>query len=356
MSIFRAAAGAALLALAGPAFAQADRVPTVGLTPQDSGVDVRLRGISAVDDQVAWASGAGGTVLRTVDGGQHWQSIQVPGAADLDFRDVEGFDANHAVVLSIGPGEASRVYSTSDGGRSWTLVLQNSDPDAFLDCMAFEDAHGVILGDPVDGHFQILETHDRGEHWTLRSDGPESATGEAAFAASGTCIALGGDDIVFVTGGARARAHYLLDPAGGGPGRWRATPAADATPLPSTGYFSVARTPDGFIAVGGDYEQPDAAGLLAALPLDHAASGSSRLGFGPRSAPAGYRSGIACMDEAIACLATGPSGTDWWDGKAWSAVSPLGFDAVDVAGNTGWVSGDGGRIARIGIGPEKTAE
>src|SRR3546814_12052341 len=40
----------------------------VRVLPQDSGVDVRLRGISAVDADVAWASGAKGTVLRTLDG------------------------------------------------------------------------------------------------------------------------------------------------------------------------------------------------------------------------------------------------------------------------------------------------
>src|SRR3546814_1215555 len=72
----------------------------VRVLPQDSGVDVRLRGISAVDADVAWASGAKGTVLRTLDGGRHWRRIVVPGADELDFRDVEGFDARAAVVSS----------------------------------------------------------------------------------------------------------------------------------------------------------------------------------------------------------------------------------------------------------------
>ena len=41
--------------------------------PQTSGVTGRLRGVSAVSSTVAWASGANGTVLRTTDGGTHWQ-------------------------------------------------------------------------------------------------------------------------------------------------------------------------------------------------------------------------------------------------------------------------------------------
>ena len=114
----------------------------VRMTPQDSGVAVRLRGISAVSADVAWASGREGTVLRTVDGGAHWQVMKVPGAEALDFRDVEGFDRDSAVVLSIGPGEASRVYRTVDGGKTWQLALQNHDARAFFDCMAFDGAHG----------------------------------------------------------------------------------------------------------------------------------------------------------------------------------------------------------------------
>src|SRR5690606_23432341 len=178
------------------------------LVPQESGVDVRLRGISAVDADVAWASGREGTVLRTTDGGRHWQVLAVPGAEALDFRDIEAFDADTAVVLSIGPGEASRVYRTTDGGRSWTEALRNTDQRAFLDCMAFDGKRGWILGDPVDGRFQVLETEDGGTSWQAqdRMLMTDALADEAAFAASGTCIATtpwGGRMVV--TGGAAAR-------------------------------------------------------------------------------------------------------------------------------------------------------
>jgi len=50
----------------------------VRFEPQSSGVTARLRGVSAVSSAVAWASGAGGTILRTVDGGRTWQPRPIP--------------------------------------------------------------------------------------------------------------------------------------------------------------------------------------------------------------------------------------------------------------------------------------
>ena len=46
-------------------------------TVQTSGVTARLRGVSAVSERVAWVSGSGSTVLRTMDGGQSWQKLSV---------------------------------------------------------------------------------------------------------------------------------------------------------------------------------------------------------------------------------------------------------------------------------------
>jgi photosystem II stability/assembly factor-like uncharacterized protein len=82
---------------------------TARFTPQASGVTGRLRGVSAPSARVAWASGAGGTVLLTTDGGRGWRVRPVPGAAALDFRDVDAFDERVAYVLSIGPGAAGRI-------------------------------------------------------------------------------------------------------------------------------------------------------------------------------------------------------------------------------------------------------
>jgi len=332
MSIPRTFVVAMLCGMAATATAQ-----EVSILPQHSGTGVRLRGISAVDGDIAWASGRNGTVLRTIDGGVHWQSIPVPGAGELDFRDVEAFDAETAVVLSIGPGEASRVYRTEDGGAHWTLVLQNRDPRAFFDCMAFDGQSGRMLGDPIDGRFQVYATDNGGRDWRLLDDGPAAAEGEAAFAASGTCIARAGDAWLAATGGSRARLHAQEDE-----GAWRSVGSGMGRGKPEAGVFSMAVAGDRIVAVGGDYKAEAEPGNAAGWSLDDAV-------VSVLPPPRGYRSGAACAADASSCIAVGPSGVDVWNGEAWSAVSDTGYDAVDLAGNIGWASGDAGRIARVEI-------
>ena len=122
---------------------------------------MQLRGISAVSDKVAWASGAKGTVLRTTDGGKKWLQMEIVGADNLDFRDIQAFDQNTAYVLSIGPGDDSRIYKTADGGRIWQRQFTNRDPKAFYDCFAFWDStHGIAMSDSVDGKFPLIATSD----------------------------------------------------------------------------------------------------------------------------------------------------------------------------------------------------
>ena len=99
-----------------------------------TGTTARLRGVSAISEKTAWTSGSLGTVLRTVNGGSTWQNVSPPGTATLQFRDIEAFDADRAVILSIGNGTDSRIYITSDAGQHWTLTFTNTDPEAFYDC------------------------------------------------------------------------------------------------------------------------------------------------------------------------------------------------------------------------------
>jgi photosystem II stability/assembly factor-like uncharacterized protein len=316
-----------LLACAGLSSAQQPE-----LELQRSGVDVRLRGLSAVDAQVAWASGRNGTVLRTVDGGAHWEQRPVPGARQLDFRDIQAFDANTALALSIGPGESSRVYRTIDGGATWTQVLRNRDERGFFDCMAFEGQRGWLLGDPVDGRFQLFATSDGGRSWIMRGDAPQALPDEAAYAASGTCIARLHGALAIATGNT---ARVLVRKDGGA---WQAFDPRMSRGKPEAGAFSVTASGAGWFAVGGDYKAETAPGNAAAFD-----GGKLRIAPVPR----GFRSGVACVDAVLPCIAAGPAGVERWDGEAWTPLSDVGFDAVEIAGGVAWFSGDAGRIGRL---------
>lgn len=334
---------------------------SVGIAPQHvpsweatsgTGVTARLRGLSAVSADVAWASGSAGTVLRTTDGGASWQQVGPPNTSDLQFRDIEAFDSRHAVILSIGEGEASRVYITSDGGASWKESFRNTDPAAFYDCMAFFDRrHGLALSDPVGGKFRILSTSDGGDSWqVLPSDGmPAALEGEFAFAASGTCLATAGfgTDAWFATGGSTsARVFHSRD-------RGRTWSAVD-TPVPSgptAGIYSLAfRDPWHGIAVGGDFLAPTVAPDAAAVTRD-----GGRTWTVAKQVPGEYRSGSAWIPFSGKALAVGPTGSDisFDGGHTWTRFDTSSLDSVDCARrvlHACWASGENGRVVKLSFG------
>jgi len=237
-------------------------------TIQQSNTTENLRGVSAVSAKLIWASGTHGTYLRTLDGGNRWSPAQVPGAEALDFRDVEAFSTDETYLLAAGPGDRSRIYKTVDAGRTWALQFTNREPRGFYDCMAFWDpGHGIALGDPVDGKFELMATDD-GTHWNPLAPAsfPPALEGEGAFAASGTCIAVqGGSNVWFATGGKAARVFRSSD-------RGKTWAVAD-TPIvhgsDSSGIFSIFfRDAKHGVIAGGDYQHPEEEGRNLAYTED----------------------------------------------------------------------------------------
>lgn len=224
---------------------------------QESHTTENLRGVSAVSGKVIWASGTHGTYLRSNDGGITWIAAQVPGADALDFRDVEAFSPDEAYLLAAGPGEQSRIFKTSDGGKIWSLQFTNHEPKGFYDCMAFWDrTHGIALGDPVNGKFELLTTED-GLRWSALTPAvfPSAIEGEGAFAASGSCIAVQGESNVwFGTGGKAARVFRSQDRGK----TWTVAETPIVHGAESSGIFSISfrDAMHGLIA-GGDYQHPE---------------------------------------------------------------------------------------------------
>ena len=312
-------------------------------TPQLTGVNARLRGVSAVSDKVAWASGTAGTVLRTTDGGDTWKQVNVPNAPKLDFRDIDALSDRVAYVLSIGNGELSRIYKTADGGTSWTLQLANTDPKVFLDAMSFwSPDRGIAYSDSIDGQFVIFRTTD-GRTWNrIPAEAlPPALPNEGAYAASGTNVAIHGKNDVWI---ATTASRVLHSSDGGTTWSIAQTPIATSA---AAGIFSVAfRTPQHGIAVGGDYQREQEAVDNAAVTADGGKTWTLSKGL------TGYRSVVAHVPRSKSSwLAVGPTGADIThdDGRTWTPVRGAGFDAFSFApsGKVGWGAGARGSIGRL---------
>ncbi len=304
-----------------------------------------LRGLSVVDEKVVWASGAGGTFLRTIDGGKSWTVGKVPAAEKLDFRDVEAFDANTAYLLSIGEGENSRIYKTADGGKTWKLQFKNANPKAFFDAFAFWDSrHGIAMSDPVNGKYLLLETTD-GETWKILDNAqmPNAKQGEAAFAASGTCIIVNGkSDVYLVSGGTDARVFR----SGNRGLSWLVSETPITKGTAGSGIFSIAMTDskNGFI-VGGNYEKPNEINNNLAFTGDAGMSWSLARGLN------GYRSGAAFVDRKT-LIAVGSSGSDISNdgGRTWKNLDKENYNAVQAKGKRAiWAVGANGLVAKFSL-------
>jgi photosystem II stability/assembly factor-like uncharacterized protein len=316
-------------------------------TLQTSGVTARLRGVSAVSERVAWASGSGATVLRTTDGGATWQKLSITSEA-LDFRDIDAIDAQTVYVLSIGNGPASRIYKTTDAGGTWTMQFKSNDAKAFLDAMSFWDANrGIVFGDSVDGQFYILITDNGGGTWTRvpPANLPRALENEGAFAASGTNIALFGKTHAWIGTGGAVKARVLRTNDGGRMWQVADTPLAAG---PSTGIFSIAfRDAQHGVIAGGDYSKEQDAVDNLAITNDGGVTWKLVKGL------SGFRSVIAYVPgmKTPALVAIGPSGADYSldDGQTWSPIPGRGFDTFSFVPHkqTGWAAGAKGGLAKL---------
>lgn len=317
-------------------------------TEQTSGTQVRLVAVKPVNERVVWASGAQGTWVRTLDGGATWQTGQVPGAEKLDFRDVHAVSDQQAWLLSIGPGEQSRIYMTRDGGASWQQQYVNDQAKAFLDCIDFwDERQAVVIGDSVDGKLDLLRTEDGGAHWARLPAAalPAAPNGEGSFAASGTCLITrpGGLGWAVVSSPGQARLLRTADH-----GRSWTANALPITARTESGPQTVAFRDDrhGMVLAGGR--------TLTEGDVAAAATEDGGQTWTPRTGPAqvqGVWGAVYVPGAATPTLvAVGISGAQYTrdEGRSWTVLNGANYWSVAFASaKAGWAVGAGGRITRL---------
>ena len=181
------------------------------------------RGLCVLNDSCAWFSGSKGTVIRTTDGGKHFDTIsprptntrftdflpygkqsvenynQVSDAPislwRKDYRDIWAKNENEAVIMSA--GDSALILKTMDGGKNWTIVYTDFRKDIFLDALEIDSKTGIgmVLGDPINTqkHFAALYTTDFGSSWNNLPIGDWNLpldSLESFFAASGTSLVI----------------------------------------------------------------------------------------------------------------------------------------------------------------------
>ena len=315
-----------------------------------TGNKTSMRGLSVVTDRIVWASGSNGKVARSTDAGLHWEWITVPGFEKRDFRDIEAFSDQEAVIMAV--DEPGVILRTEDGGRSWKTVFSDTSKGMFLDAMYFApNGHAVVVGDPLPDRPNEIYTafsYNKGKTWVHPMDAgkylPAVASGESMFASSGTNLVL------FPGKGTYTKFNFIVVTGGMASGLLQSSPQ-QRIPLAlqqgkqSTGANSIAAfDKNNWIVVGGDFMNDKDSSLNCVLTRD-----GGRSFLRPNLPPMGYRSCVTYLskNKLIAC---GTSGIDVSEdgGMHWKRISTESFHVVQKAkkGNAVFLAGNG-RIAQL---------
>jgi photosystem II stability/assembly factor-like uncharacterized protein len=317
-------------------------------TPQTSNTDALLIAVSPVNEQVVWLSGSKGTYVRTIDGGATWKAGRVPGADSLQFRDVHAVDANTAYLLSIGNGNQSRIYKTTDAGAHWTQQFTNPDSAGFYDCMSFWDAQrGIVIGDAIGSDIAMLTTSDGGAHWNRIPPAslPRAQPTEGSFAASGTCLVTkpGGHAWVVASNADHGRVLHTAD--------FGKTWSVDTLPLTTragSGPQSIAflDAQHGMALGGGTAAKPG--DDFTAVTSDGGKTWAKRTSV-PLSS--GVWGGVYVPGTSKpTVVAVGPAGAVYSNdnGATWTAIDALNYWSVGFASpRAGWAVGTQGKITKL---------
>ena len=114
---------------------------------------------------------------KTTNGGTTWTAGAITNAANLYPSMIWGIDANKAfcIMYNASTGTTGKVMVTTDGGTTWAASLPNATlttafqntSAAFPDvCVFFNANDGMAMGDPVSSEYEIYTTADGGTTWT----------------------------------------------------------------------------------------------------------------------------------------------------------------------------------------------
>ena len=121
---------------------------------QSSGTTVKLWKIFFVDSARGWACGELGTILRTIDGGEHWNRCTVP---DTTMPYFSLFFLDSLRGWAVG---RLNVIHTTDAGDSW--AEQTSPKVGGLNAVLFLDKRTGFAAGLTNTRYGVIRTTDGG--------------------------------------------------------------------------------------------------------------------------------------------------------------------------------------------------
>ncbi|MGA8852736.1 MAG: oxidoreductase [Christiangramia sp.] len=302
-----------------------------------------VRAIEIIGKNLAFAANNGTYGLYNSVNDSWKTNVQKFDSITPEFRAITS-TSNDFFMLSV--GNPALLYKTGNSGKM-ELVYKEENEKVFYDSMAFwNDKNGIAMGDPVENCISIIITRNGGKSWSKIdcSNLPESAEGEAAFAASNSNIAIQGDKAWILTGGKKSR--ILFSPDKGASWQIFETPLLQGEAT-SGGYSLDFYDDKNGIIIGGDYTNPAGNSGNKAITTD----GGKNWTLIADGKDPGYKSSIRYIPNSNGqqILATGFTGIHYSKdaGKSWKKISDENFYTVRFLNDSLAYAAGKGRIAKL---------
>lgn len=236
-----------------------------------------------------------------------------------EFKELRDLERSGEYYIAMKSGENGRLVRLNAQGN--TEIIKYSEWDStFFDGLDFVGKRGFIMGDPINGFFELYHSNDSGKTWERCAGKVKAFEGEAGFAGSGTNVQVLNDSTyIFVTGGVKSR--FIKSSDNGNSWTEVLLPFYQE---PSSGAFSVCFQNDSVgVVVGGDYLNPD-----LKLNTCYYTKDGGMTWFNSDHSPRGYRS---CVKEFNSVFyACGSNGIDFSldSGQNWIPFANGNFFAL----------------------------
>ncbi len=148
-------------------------ITAVGWYQQNSTIWDNLYSIDMWNSTVGYSSGVNGTIIKTINGGQIWESLSTGIVEDL--RSITFVTENTGWVV----GDNGRILKTTNGGLSWSY--QTSNTTNLLSCVYFINQN---TGWAVGSNGTIRKTSDSGNSWITQQSNVTTALNSVFFYSS----------------------------------------------------------------------------------------------------------------------------------------------------------------------------